>query len=72
MVYLDEVFLSSKGVEEHIRDVDEILNFMERAVFKLNLAKCTFFSKELTYLGHIMKPGQLIMEPMMVTALIKA
>lgn len=53
------VIIFSKGIEDHIQEVDDILRMLGEADVSLNFAKCTFFAKEIVYLGHDIKPGRL-------------
>ena len=59
LVYLDDFIIYSKSVEEHIDHVDEILTALDTAGITLKIKKCRFFSEEVEYLGHIIKPGHL-------------
>lgn len=59
LVYLDDVIIHSRDVEEHIGHVDAILSTLHRAGVSLKLKKCSFFTKEVKYLGHIIRPGSL-------------
>ena len=40
-------------MEEHLKRLDKVLQILETAGFKLNLAKCAFLLPEVEYLGHI-------------------
>ena len=59
LVYLDDVIIYSKTIEEHIRHVDEILSSLAQAGVTLKMKKCKFFTTTVEYLGHIIKPGKL-------------
>lgn len=72
IVYLDDVVIFSKDIEAHIRDVDKILTIMESAGLTLNIAKCHFFTKDLMYLGHKIRPGSLTVDPVTIKALREA
>jgi len=58
-VYLDDVIIFSANAEQHVKDVDTVLHRLREAVVTLNLEKCTWFSDEVEYLGHIVRPGHL-------------
>ena len=57
LIYLDDVIIHSRDVESHIRHVDEILGALRRAGVSLKLRKCSFFTNEVKYLGHVIRPG---------------
>jgi len=59
LVYLDDVIIFSASAEQHVKDVDTVLHRLREAGVTLNLEKCTWFSDEVEYLGHIFRPGQL-------------
>ena len=59
LVYLDDVIIFSKSVEDHITHVDEVLTCLREAGITLKISKCTFFSDKINYLGHVIRPGRL-------------
>ena len=59
LVYLDDVIIFSNTVEEHIDHVDDVLTCLALAGVTLKISKCKFFTTEVEYLGHIIKPGTL-------------
>jgi hypothetical protein len=44
LLYLDDVIVYSKNVEEHIQNVDEILTLLKNAGASLKLKNCHFSS----------------------------
>ena len=59
LVYLDDIIIFSKSVDEHIDHVDEVLQTLREAGLTLKLKKCNFFVSSVNYLGHTIKPGRL-------------
>jgi len=59
LVYLDDVIIFSANAEQYVKDVDTSLHRLREAGVTLNLENCTWFSDEVEYLGHIVRPGQL-------------
>jgi len=59
LVYLDDVIIFSANAEQHVKDVDKVLRRPREAEVTLTLEKCAWFSDEVEYLGHIVRPGQL-------------
>lgn len=57
LVYLDDVIIFSASAEQHVKDVDVVLTRLLEAGVTLNLEKCTWFSDEVEYPGHIVRPG---------------
>ena len=69
LVYLDDVIIFSASAEQHVKDVDVVLTRLREAGVTLNAEKCTWFSNEVEYLGHIVRPGQIHVHDKNVDAL---
>ena len=59
LIYLDDVIVFSKNVEQHLKDVDVVLKLLGKAGVSLKLKKCEFFQPKVNYLGHVVTPGKL-------------
>ena len=59
LVYIDNIIIFSKTVDEHIDHVDEILGILRTSGVTLKINKCKFFSDSVEYLGHVIRPGKL-------------
>ena len=59
LVYLDDVIVYSKSIEEHFDHLDTVLKTMQEAGLTLKLHKCQFFRDTVDYLGHVVRPGKL-------------
>jgi len=59
LVSLDDVIIFFANAEQHVKDVKAVLHRLREAGVTLNMTKCTWFSDEVEYLGHIVRPGQL-------------
>jgi len=59
LVYLNNVIIFSLNAGQHVKDVDTDLHRPREAGLTLNSKECTWFSDEVEYLGHIVRPGQL-------------
>jgi hypothetical protein len=57
ILYLDDHLVHTEGLEEHFREVRRYLTTCRRWNVKLKLAKCLFFRRELTWLGHDIAEG---------------
>ena len=53
LIYLDDVIIFSKTLEEHIKHIEEVLEILEEHRLKLKLSKCFFAQLELEFLGFI-------------------
>lgn len=71
LVYLDDILIYSRTKEEHKRHVREILERLRAVNFKAKESKCTFFSQELKFLGHVINADGIHMETEKVSAVQK-
>ncbi|GBG64722.1 hypothetical protein CBR_g46266 [Chara braunii] len=52
VVYLDDILIFSKSMEEHMRHLEEVLQILKDAQLHLNLEKSEFGREIVIYLGH--------------------
>jgi transposase InsO family protein len=53
LIYLDDVLIFGKNIEEHDARLRSVLQKIREAGLKLSPEKCHLFQKEVAYLGHI-------------------
>eukprot|EP00253_Pinus_taeda_P016851 PITA_16851 len=70
IVYLDDILIFSKTKEEHFRHLQSVLRKLQQNKLLINLKKCTYFQRELVYLGFIIAENELKMDPEKVTAIV--
>ena len=57
-VYIDDILITGRSEEEHLKVLDEVLQRLQKAGMRLKKSKCTFLSHSVEYLGHkISKDG---------------
>ena len=49
--YLDDIIIFSNTAEEHLQHIQMVIDRLKAAQLKLNKSKCSFFKRELYYLG---------------------
>ena len=54
LAYLDDIIIFSETAEQHLKQIQIVLNRLRQAKLKLKKSKCVFFKKELHYLGHLL------------------
>jgi hypothetical protein len=70
--YLDDAAIVSRGTfNDHLNDVARVLHRFADWGLQLNVAKCAFFAKEVKFLGHIISPEGIKMDPKKVAAITK-
>ena len=51
-VYLDDILITGRSQQEHLKNLEEVLKRLEEAGMHLKQEKCTFLMPEVEYLGH--------------------
>ena len=67
-VYLDDVLVFSKTLEDHLDHLRIVIQRLVEAGLKLKLAKCHFARGELEYLGHVITREGLKTNPRLIEA----
>ena len=63
LVYLDDVIIFAKNLEEHNRGLDAALERLEDAGVKLNAAKCQFLQEKIAFLGNVVSREGVTIDP---------
>lgn len=53
IVYLDDILIYSKNLEEHYQHLDKVFEKLHDAGLRMNVKKCTFCVNEVEYLGFV-------------------
>ena len=53
LVYLDDIIVFSKTVDEHIEHIAAVFKILAENGLKLKAKKCDFFKTKIDYLGHV-------------------
>ena len=53
LVYLDDIIIFSRSIEEHISNLKTVFSLLEEANLKLKLEKYKFLAQSVSYLGHV-------------------
>ena len=62
LAYLDDILIFSKDEVEHTEHIREVLHYFSKAGLYLNLEKCKFWTKWVSFVGYIVMPGGIAME----------
>ena len=68
LVYLDDTIIVGRTFEEHLMNLEEVLQRFEASKLKLNPDKCRWALQEVAYLGHIVSKDGIRTDPSKVEA----
>jgi hypothetical protein len=69
--YLDDLLVLTKGsFEDHLQDLEVVLERLQKAGLKCNAPKCSFAKKEMEYLGYIITSEGIKPDPKKVEAIL--
>ena len=69
IVYLDDILVFSDTKDEHLKDIDLVLRWLQEEKMMTNLEKCSIMQQELKYLGFLISKGTLKMDQNKVSAI---
>jgi hypothetical protein len=69
VVYLDDILIFSDNEEEHKEHVHKVLTALQEANLLAEPRKSHFHAKEVRFLGHVIRPGEIAMEPEKIQAI---
>ena len=61
--FFDDIMVKGVSFEEHAKNVEAVLAKIQASGFTLNALKCSFFQRELPYLGHVIGGGKITLDP---------
>src|SRR5258705_11700790 len=67
--YIDDILIYSDSVDQHWDHVREVLRRLQEAGLYMNPKKCNFHTDTIEYLGFILTPTGLHMDPVKVAAI---
>ena len=71
LVYLDDIIIFSKSVDEHLKQLQQVFQCLRAANLKIKPSKCQLFRKSVRYLGHIVSAKGIEADPGKVAAVMQ-
>jgi len=69
VVYLDDILIYSSDKKTHTKQVKEVLCHLWKHKLYAKLEKCEFYKEKVEYLGYILTPDGLFMDPAKIKVL---
>ena len=63
LVYLDDIIVLGRSFEEHLKNLQSVLQRLRQAGLRLKLSKCSFFQHQVKYLRHIISREGVATDP---------
>ena len=70
LVYIDDIIVFSKSFDDHLDDVDRVCTRLTQAGVTLNIKKCSFFQREIRYLGRVISGKGIKANPEKISAIL--
>src|ERR1043166_5217141 len=71
VVYLDDIIIYSKSLEEHVKHVKIVFQLLQGAILQIKVKKCKFFQRKIKFLGHEISGEGISTDPEKVKAMQK-
>ena len=71
VVYLDDIIIYSKSLEEHVEHLRDVFQALRDNQLYVKKEKCSFAQEEVSFLGHIVGKGKLRMDPVKIKAILE-
>ena len=71
VVYLDDIVIYSKTLEEHVEHLREVFRTLRDNQLYVKKEKCSFAQEEVAFLGHIVGRGKIRMDPAKIKAILE-
>ena len=71
LIYIDDIIIFSKSVDERLTHLEEVFRRLREANVKLNPKKCSFVKQQIEYLGHVVTPEGIFPDPGKVEVVMK-
>jgi hypothetical protein len=63
IVFLEDMLIYSKSEEEHVHHLNMVLKLLREHQLHSKLSKCSFYQRQIHYLGHIILEEWIVVDP---------
>jgi hypothetical protein len=71
IAYLDDILVYSETKQQHVKDVRDILTALKKARLLCKPEKCEFHTRRVDFLGYVITPGGISMDPSKVNKVLE-
>jgi hypothetical protein len=71
LVFIDDILVYSKSIEEHKEDLRFILQVLREHQLYAKFRKCDFFEKQVHYLGHVISKEGVVVDPVKINSIME-
>ena len=71
MVFIDDILIYSRSDEEHEDHLRRVLQILREHRLYAKLKKCDFWLREVSFLGHIITPAGISVDPKKIASVVK-
>ncbi|KAI3808244.1 hypothetical protein L1987_24193 [Smallanthus sonchifolius] len=68
IVFIDDILIYSKNEGDHHCHLREVLEVLKQEKFYAKFSKCTFWHREVQFLGHVINPNGIMVDPAKIEA----
>ena len=63
LVYIDDIIIMGKSFDDHLHNLQQVLDCLQQAGLKLHADKCQFLKHQVHFLGHIVSANGVAPDP---------
>ena len=71
VVKIDDILITGKNDEEHLKNIEKVLEILNEADATVNKSKCLFFENEIEYIGFLIDKNGIGVNPQKIHPIIK-
>ena len=71
LVYIDDIIIYSETFETHVEHLKTVFNRLRNFGWKLRFQKCSFFQTTVEYLGHVIRNGIILPDPIKIKTIME-